>query len=391
MTNAKNKRKLAIFVEDILYFGGAEKYSVELGMRMKNFEFACFTFPRNKIMRISLDKAEHILKGRLVFFSYLGRKNSKVGYKPVCMLKMVRMLSNYDSIYIADSSLHTLIPVVIASALYKKRCVFGMHDPAIFRATKTRKSMPYKIIERAYDRIRQYFIMHIPYIQVLNNSDESMLKAQGYEGRIYHITPFIYDKPKIKQIKVNKNFNALFVGRLDIQHKGLDFLCKIIDSALEKNKDITFHIVGSGKEGEKLIKEAENKHKGNVVFHGFLDEKRLNGMYRNSDLLLVTSRYEGFPATILEAQNWGLPFIAFDVKGPKEALSSSIQGTIIKAFDTEEYAKEIIRYFEKWKDKENYIKAKLEIVSIINKNYGEKVIMPKMEQMLGGDFDKEDA
>jgi hypothetical protein len=44
----REKRKLAIFVEDILYFGGAEKYSMELGRRLKGFDSTVFSFPRNR-------------------------------------------------------------------------------------------------------------------------------------------------------------------------------------------------------------------------------------------------------------------------------------------------------------------------------------------------------
>lgn len=49
--------------------------------------------------------------------------------------------------------------------------------------------------------------------------------------------------------------------------------------------------------------------------------------YLNSSGLIMTSRYEGFPLALIEAQSCGLPIIAFDCPhGPSEIVNNGING-----------------------------------------------------------------
>ena len=77
--------------------------------------------------------------------------------------------------------------------------------------------------------------MLAPNIRVVNESDGIKFRKMGYKGGLYSITDFInvksyYNKSTAQN---NKRFVVLFVGRLSIQHKGIDLLEEIINKTLE--------------------------------------------------------------------------------------------------------------------------------------------------------------
>ena len=52
--------------------------------------------------------------------------------------------------------------------------------------------------------------------------------------------------------------------------------------------------------------------------------------------MVMTSRYEGFPMTLLEGLGNGLPLISFDIPtGPSEIIEDGKNGFLIKALDVD--------------------------------------------------------
>lgn len=136
---------------------------------------------------------------------------------------------------------------------------------------------------------------------------------------------------------------AIAVGRLTFQ-KGFDQLIEIWSRLVEENgeKNIwPLEIYGSG-EDEKLLrdlikeKHLENKVslKGNV--------SNIANIYNTSSILAVTSRYEGFPLSIIEGMSCGVVPVSFDCKqGPSEIITKH-SGFILKQGDLDGFADAIL-------------------------------------------------
>lgn len=64
--------------------------------------------------------------------------------------------------------------------------------------------------------------------------------------------------------------------------------------------------------------------------------------YLNSSILAMSSRYEGLPMVLLEAQAAGLPIVSFQCKcGPKDIVDPGVTGFLIPEGDTDTFASKL--------------------------------------------------
>lgn len=107
----------------------------------------------------------------------------------------------------------------------------------------------------------------------------------------------------------------IFLARLNIHHKGLDLLIHAIQHLCNKGytDKFEFHFYGeadSTKEQfafEQLF--ANIKKTGNIFYHGMAINEKKEMAFKNSDIYVLTSRYEGMPMSVLEALSHGIPCV----------------------------------------------------------------------------------
>jgi len=149
----------------------------------------------------------------------------------------------------------------------------------------------------------------------------------GYCGLFYKSSE-ISDSNSYKE---RENLRFLYVGQL-IHRKGVDILL----NALKKiySADFSLRICGDGPERkslEKLAKELCIDHK--VSFRGQLNKEELIKEYKEADLLILPSRFDGWGAVLNEAAYHSVPLIAAKgVRGARELITTFKNGFI---FDNE--------------------------------------------------------
>jgi len=110
-----------------------------------------------------------------------------------------------------------------------------------------------------------------------------------------------YSEPEHVQLHIG------FLGRIDINTKGLDLLLTALTTFKQKNT-IKLHIIGDGGEIEDLKKQISLKGLNNiVVLEGAKFDKDKFNTLKNLDILCLTSRNEGLPGAVLEAASVGVP------------------------------------------------------------------------------------
>lgn len=119
----------------------------------------------------------------------------------------------------------------------------------------------------------------------------------------------------------------LYVGRLSFV-KGIDILLKAAEIVHKKDEKIKFVIIGDGGEKDRLMQDVTRSNV-DIQFVPRMSQKRLSAWYSAADMLVIPSRSEGVPNTMLEAAAVGLPIIATDVGGISTFLKNEINGMLI--------------------------------------------------------------
>lgn len=100
-------------------------------------------------------------------------------------------------------------------------------------------------------------------------------------------------------------------------------------------------MLGDGDEKESLINLANKLKLKNVKFLGV--KKDVPEYYKKSSIYVSSSRFEGLPMCMIEAQSFGLPIVAFDCKtGPSEIINNNKDGFLIKNENIEELAEKLL-------------------------------------------------
>lgn len=165
-----------------------------------------------------------------------------------------------------------------------------------------------------------------------------------------------YDKKAwgFKNMVVIPNFTCLRAGQITRMHEKKiisvgrlcyqkDFLI-LIDawSIVSGNyRSWQLDIWGNGEEKELLEKQIEKLGlKGIVNIKGI--SQNIGEEYPNYSLFVLPSRYEGFPLVLVEAMQFGLPCIGFNIPGNNTIIEDGKNGQIVKERTPEALAETII-------------------------------------------------
>ncbi len=130
----------------------------------------------------------------------------------------------------------------------------------------------------------------------------------------------------------------LTVGRLAANeaYKGHDRVIRVLPKVLAQHPEVVYLIVGSGDDEMRLKNLAkEYKIQQAVYFLGKVANEELVEHYQLADVYVMPSSKEGFGIVFLQAAACGLPVIAGNQDGSKDALLDGRLGILINPDDEE--------------------------------------------------------
>ncbi len=206
---------------------------------------------------------------------------------------------------------------------------------------------------------------------VLTQKDRrnNMKKFGTKENKIVHI----YNPIQVTQLKDDyaiESKKLVSCGRICYQ-KGFDMLVEVAGKVFDKHPDWEWHIYGDGPDREQIEKAIKEKGLGkNIILKGRTN--KMNELYKEYAMFVMTSRYEGFAMVNIEAHYAKLPIVSFNCNcGPDEIIQDGINGYIVECFDIEQMANKINGLIEnpelrqKMSDNTMLDKEKLKMENII--------------------------
>lgn len=148
------------------------------------------------------------------------------------------------------------------------------------------------------------------------------------------VCPLPESKPKIEPDTILPAQRCLLLaaGRLEKQ-KGFDLLIDAFSSLADACADWDLVILGEGAERQALEAQiASKKLNERVLLPGRVGNA--GDWYQRADLYAMSSRFEGFPNTLLEALAYGLPAVSFDcLTGPADLIRDGVDGYLAQPQD----------------------------------------------------------
>ncbi|NQT95286.1 MAG: glycosyltransferase [Candidatus Omnitrophica bacterium] len=216
-----------------------------------------------------------------------------------------------------------------------------------------------------------YYLEHYP-----DKKDKLLYLSVWTDPYIFH--PIDTDKADAKK-GISKTDKALpvdqkwilSVGRL--QEVKAPF--RLIDTFMEyckKDTGVCLIIIGGGNLKQDLLKYvAKNRLSDKVFFLKEMAQNDLANFYRASDLLLITSNFEGGPRTLFEALSSGLPVVSTDVGEAGRIIRNNFSGEVVRDFCAQELASAVDKVL---RNPSIYTRDKC--ISCITEYTPEKILQP---------------
>lgn len=219
--------------------------------------------------------------------------------------------------------------------------VLELHYCKFFRLQYGRKGL-LGWIDKLRTRQDEQIVRRFDKFVVLTNED------RGYWGNLPNIEVIPNAAMHVSDAYSDvMNKRVIAVGRLDYQ-KGFDRLIQAWQLVQHTGKftDWKLDIFGQG-EWQEMLQQMIDKAGLQDSLQIHQPTKQIGEEYVKSDMLVMSSNYEGFPMVMIEAMACGLPVVSFDYKcGPKDIIQTGINGLLVPNGDIQALADAMMKVME---------------------------------------------
>lgn len=268
------------------------------------------------------------------------KKPSKI----LSTIRMIKSIVKIEKITIIHS--HHRMAAFIAQFVFKKKIIHlatahnTFQDKRILTRFSYGNTSIIAVGEQVKKNLVDYYRLQNEQITVIHNA------VKAFDGNVKPIKCITKERKQGHTLIAN-------VGRLTEQ-KGMEYFIRAAADVHKKNSMTRFFIVGDGEDREKLeILVKDNLPKGVIYFMGYRID--VQNVMRQVDFIVLSSLWEGFPLTPIEAFSVGKTVIATEVDGTVEIVTDKKNGYLIPPKDfnaIEEKILDLIKYPEKRRELE---------------------------------------
>lgn len=221
---------------------------------------------------------------------------------------------------------------------------FGRFKTIIFKAIERRLAKK----SNGIIAISEIQKMELSSIHKIANQDKIKVIPLGFDLNKFRVLNDDNRKETRKKLKLNEDTIAVaIIGRL-APIKDHSFFLNVVEKILDStSKLIRFFIVGDGLERDKIEKRVNeiNGRKGQIVIMTSW-VKDIASFNAGMDIICLTSKNEGTPVSLIEAQASGVPIVTTDVGGVRDIVDDGETGFIVPINELELFTDKMLILIE---------------------------------------------
>lgn len=223
-----------------------------------------------------------------------------------------------------DSYLKDVLPKPVQPLMNN---VIGKH--LLLQAHKSKHAKDLKFILDTYD----FFVMFGP-----PNMEELKYFIGNYKLHKTYLIP--NSIPSVLPQVPPKEKRILWLSRLSYKQKRADLILPFWKKVMLELPDWEFDVVGDGDAYRDLKRQIEQEEIPRITLHG---KQKPDAYYKRSPIYIMTSAFEGFPNTLIEAQSYAsIPLVYNNYPICSWAVKEGQSGVLIPPFKVNRMADEVI-------------------------------------------------
>lgn len=197
------------------------------------------------------------------------------------------------------SPLLTKTPVILQ--------VQGIMEGHYFKKFNLLYSLPIHFSEKYYPLLHDRFIFVSPV------TGEKVMKRVKKKVTLCRVIPNGIDEELLHSVPVDGNY-ILFFSRIDVYTKGLDILLSAFEAISPSSPDIRLVLAGYEFDSfARLTSCLPSSLKSKIEYAGFVTGDEKKRLLSGARIVVLPSRHESSPISIIEAAACGKPLIVSDI------------------------------------------------------------------------------
>jgi glycosyltransferase involved in cell wall biosynthesis len=298
--------------------GGAERYAWELARRLAagdgRVRYVTCRAP-GQLRRERVDGVEFIrLGGRFTVY-------------PLVLLWMLTRRRAFDAVIDCQNGIPFFTPWVLPRALPVFCVIHHVHDQQFDLYFPAWLAWIGRSLEGP---VARWTYRRHACVVVSLSTRRALRERLGWRVPAY-VVPNGHSVPAVDLPQTRRDAPELVcVSRL-VPHKRVERVVDLADRLRLRRPGLRVHIVGDGPEAPVLKEAVTARGLADVItLHGFVPEQTKIALVAGADLHLSTSRGEGWGLSVVEAAALGVPTVAYDVDGLREAVRDGITGWLVR-------------------------------------------------------------
>ncbi len=334
-----------LYVQKVKAFAGSEKYLIEIIPELirKGFECELICVIQSRDLKKLTYFEETIIAKKIPYRRIIN--DSNISFSLLRKLNSITRKGQFDLIHL--NLIHAELWFTLIKYLFrlKTKLVSTIHGfDEEFQAKNGFN--PQKISSTRYVRILRFCEKKISnYFAVSEGLYNLVVEGKIIPKNKIEIINYGFDYPPQKTSKhIDNEIKTILVPGRIVPYKGQNFALEMLPKLHQLGVKAKIQIAGDaqGEFATELMELSKQLEIENYIeFLGHVSN--IADYYESADLVILTSKSEGFGLVLLEAFNYEKPVITFDVPAFNTTIKHGLTGLITPCFNTDKLAENAAR------------------------------------------------